>query len=328
MTRIPLIAGNWKMNKTTAEAVTLTQQIIYSLPARQFTDLEILVCPPFTDLRSVRTVLEFERSAIQMAAQDVYWQAEGPFTGGISARMLAEIGCRYCLVGHSERRQYFAETDSDIAKKITALQEVGITPILCVGEDLATRQESVQTAVDFVLGQVQAALGTTATGFGSGAFGTAGIGTAIDADALELAIDDIVDEPATLKSAVIEITPESVPLEPITLEPVSIEAVPMHLAANDPQLVIAYEPIWSIGTGKTATPAAAQRMAKAIRKCLTLMFSETTGLSTRILYGGSLNAGNIALFAAEPDIDGGLVGGASLDVSEFVRLISNFRQAE
>lgn len=258
MARTPLMVANWKMNKTTAEAASLTTDIVMDLKASHLKDIELVICPPFTDIRTVSTVLEFEHSHIQLGAQDVYWQDDGAYTGSISARMLAEIGCRYCIVGHSERRQYFKETDREISLKMVALAAHDVIPILCVGESARVRASGARVAGAFVMQQLEAAL----------------VGFLRDAPGAEF--------------------------------------------------VVAYEPIWSIGTGNTATPNASQSMARAIRRQLAALATADVAERTRILYGGSLAYTNIALFAATADIDGGLVGGSSLVAEDFSRLVKNF----
>lgn len=259
MTRTPLLVANWKMNKAPAEAAILAQDILNRLDLRQLKKrLELVFCPPYVDLSTVATVIRYEHAAIGLGAQDVFWQPNGAFTGAISAAMLAQIGCEYCIIGHSERRQWFAETDADIQRKLRALAAAGIRPILCLGESLELRQAGAAAAQDFVLGQMRAAL----------------------------------------------------------TDPVSGQLQPPPT-----DLVIGYEPVWSIGSGQTATPGDAQDMAAALRAELTDLFDEELATSVRIIYGGSLLAANIALFIEQPDIDGGLVGSASLEADEFSALV-------
>ncbi len=247
MVRTPIIAGNWKMNKTTREAVKLAQQISYEFD-KNFDEVEVVVCPPFIDLRQVCTVFASDRSIVQMGAQDVYWEAEGAYTGAISASMLAELPCQYCIVGHSERRGYFHETDEDIAKKVRCLLEARITPIMCCGEALEVRDAG--EALEFVCAQIRAGLGGLS--------------------AAELA-----------------------------------------------KCVVAYEPIWAIGTGRAATPEQAEEVCAAIRATLAELAGEEAAEKVRILYGGSMKPANAAGYLGCANIDGGLIGGAALDAKSF-----------
>lgn len=251
MTRKPIMAGNWKMNKTIGEAVVLAQDISNQFNGR-WDACDVVVCPPFVDLKPVKTVFEFDRVPVSVGAQNVYWEEKGAFTGEISVPMLKEIGCEWCIVGHSERRGYFGETNEDVNKKAKALIDAGIHPIICVGESLAVR-DSGET-LEFVCAQVKAAF--------------AGI-----------------DE------------------------------------NQAKTCVVAYEPIWAIGTGRTATPEQAQEVCAAIRGTLAEMFSQETADEMRVLYGGSMNPGNVDLLIDQPDIDGGLIGGAALEAQSFVKLI-------
>ncbi|MDR0347018.1 MAG: triose-phosphate isomerase, partial [Coriobacteriales bacterium] len=219
MTRKPLVAGNWKMNQTTVEAALLSQDIINRYE-RTFNKVDVVLCPPFVDLKTVRTVLQFDRVPIMLGAQDVYWEKNGAYTGAISPVMLKELDCKYCIVGHSERREYFAETDFMVSRKAHALLAHGITPIICVGEGSEKREEGAAAALEFVTAQVT--------------------------EALQL------------------------------VEPFDIARV-----------VIAYEPIWAIGTGRTATPEAAQEMCAAIRARLAEMTDDGVAERIRVLYGGS-----------------------------------------
>lgn len=252
MTRKNLIAGNWKMNNTIGEAVVLAQEISNHF-YRDWTDkVDVAVCPPFVDLKPVRTVFDFDKVKISVGAQNVHWEPRGAFTGEISIPMLREIGCAYCIVGHSERRTLFGETNEEVNKKTRALLEARINPIVCVGESLAVRDEG--TYIEFVTAQVRAAF--------------AGV------DSFEV------------KGA-----------------------------------VVAYEPVWAIGTGRTATPERAQEVCSAIRATLGELFGPETAEQMRVLYGGSMNEGNAELLLAEPDIDGGLVGGAALKAKSFVEIV-------
>ena len=268
MQRKAFIAANWKMNKAPGEAAVLAQDALQRLGSSVTRSVGLAFCPPLVSLASVASVLHFEHSKISLGAQDVFWQDDGAFTGATSARMLAEIGCRYCIVGHSERRYYFAETDEDISLKIAALLRYRITPILCVGESSEVRSAGARLAKRFVVQQLRSALGPIVKDNGSG-----------------------------------------------------------HGDVDKTGLVVAYEPIWSIGTGQTATPATAQSMAEAIRKELDRLLGSERAEQTPILYGGSLNASNIAPFAVLPDIDGGLVGGVSLQAGEFADLVKGFVKA-
>jgi triosephosphate isomerase len=256
MSRIPLIAGNWKMNKNTYEASVLSQNIISYLDY-ETEKIEAVLCPPFTDLRTVRTVLEFDRTFVTLGAQDVYWEKNGAYTGAISPALLKELDCRYCIVGHSERREYFGETDLDVSKKAQALLEAGITPIICVGEGLEKRDEGAEAALTFVTAQVEGALQL-------------------------ISISDV------------------------------------------PKLVIAYEPIWAIGTGRTATPEQAQAMSAGIRAYIADAHGPAAAEKVRVLYGGSMKPENVALFAPLPDVDGGLIGGAALEARSFVDIVKAF----
>ena len=251
MTRKPIMAGNWKMNKTLGEAVVLAQDI-----SNQFEDrweaCDVVVCTPFIDLKPAKTVFEFDKVPIGVGAQNCHWEEKGAYTGEVSVPMLKEIGCEWCIIGHSERRGYFGETNEDVNKKAKALIAGGLTPIICVGESLGVR-DSGET-LDFVCAQVKAAF--------------AGID-----------------------------------------------------AAEAKTCVVAYEPIWAIGTGRTATPEQAQEVCEAIRSTLSNLFGDEVAQAMRVLYGGSMNPGNVAMLIEQPDIDGGLIGGAALEASSFVQLI-------
>lgn len=250
--RKPLMAGNWKMNNTSAEAVVLCQEISYAFEKDWHEFVDVVVCPPYVDLKPAKSVFEFDRTKVVVGAQNVYWEEAGAYTGEVSVKMLAEIGCAYCIVGHSERRGLFGETNEDVNRKVKALVSGGILPIVCVGESLSVRDNG--TTDEFVCAQVRAAF--------------AGL--------------DAVD----LKGA-----------------------------------VVAYEPIWAIGTGRTATPEQAQAVCAAIRATLAEMFGDEFAQQTRILYGGSMNPGNVEGLLAEADIDGGLIGGASLKAASFMQLV-------
>ncbi|MGI5901866.1 MAG: triose-phosphate isomerase [Desulfitobacteriia bacterium] len=249
--RRPLIAGNWKMNKTIAEAREFA--VKFEVLVENITDLDILICAPYTTLPALKD--ELEESIVHLGAQNMHYEREGAYTGEISPSMLKELSCTYVILGHSERREYFLEDDKFIAKKVKAALDNGLLPILCVGESLALRED--KKAVAHVRGQV---------------------------------VKGIMD------------------LSPGELR----------------RLVIAYEPIWAIGTGRTASALDAQEMCSAIRSTVSTMAGDVAQ-EIRILYGGSVKVGNIAEFMAQPDIDGALVGGSSLEAEEFARLIENAR---
>ena len=248
--RIPMVAGNWKMYKTAGEAAILVQNL--EDEAADHPEVEVVVAPPFTALHSVSTVLELDRCPIKLAAQDMFWEEEGAYTGEIAPRMLLDLDVAYVIVGHSERREYFDESDETVNLKARAVLAHGMTPIICCGETLEVR-ESGQTEA-FIGSQIRAAL--------------AGI---LPGDAL--------------------------------------------------RLVIAYEPIWAIGTGKTATPEMAEEVCKQIRLLVAEAFDAEVADRVRIIYGGSVKPENAALFFAQPDIDGALVGGAALAAETFLPII-------
>ena len=249
--RKPIIAGNWKMNMTPAESVVLSQGISNRY-ARGWDKVDVVLCPPSIDLRSVVTVLDFDKSNIDVGAQNVHWEPSGAFTGEISIPMLKDVGCTWCIVGHSERREMFAETDVQVNRKVRALVEAGLKPIVCVGESLSVRE--ADQAESFVCDQVRAAL--------------AG------------------------------------------LEPEEAAVC-----------CIAYEPIWAIGTGRTATPEQADAMAAAIRTTVRELSGDETADGMRILYGGSMKPANAETFLACENVDGGLIGGAALDADDFADLV-------
>jgi triosephosphate isomerase len=248
MDRTPLIAGNWKMYKTIKEAVELVEALLAGVG--QPSDREVLVCPPFTALYPLSPLLA--DSPIALGAQDVFYEAQGAYTGAISPLMLKDIGCSYVIVGHSERRQYFGDDDASVNRKLHAALSQGLRPIMCVGESKPQRDAGQATAI--VTAQVRAGL----------------------AD--------------------------------VTVEQMN-------------SVVIAYEPIWAIGTGDTATPDDAQAMHAAIRQTLAELFDATTANGIRIQYGGSVKPDNVDELMAQPDIDGALVGGASLKADSFLRII-------
>ncbi len=249
--RRPLIAGNWKMNMNHLEAIALTQKIAWSLNEQQLTAVEVVVLPPFTDLRSVQTLIDGDRLLIGYGAQDLSQQKAGAYTGEISGAMLAKLGCTYVVVGHSERRQYHHEDDALVNAKAKAAFANDIVPIVCIGEGLEVREAGEQVA--YTLAQLDGALAK----------------------------------------------------------------IPAEQAKT---IVIAYEPVWAIGTGKVATPEDAQEVCAAIRGRLRELYSDEVADAARILYGGSVKANNIAGIMAKDDVDGALVGGASLDGDEFATL--------
>ncbi|MEC7520561.1 MAG: triose-phosphate isomerase [Myxococcota bacterium] len=249
MSRRPIIAGNWKLHKSVTESVELARGVLHRVPREA--SCEVVVAPVFTALYPVHEALG-DNARVVLAAQDVYWENEGAFTGEVSPPLLKDVGCEYVIVGHSERRHVFGETDDEVRRKVAALLSHGLTPIVCVGEKLDQREAGETEAV--VLGQVDAAL------------------------------------------------------EGLT-------------ASSVRRLVIAYEPVWAIGTGKTAQPEDAQAVHAAIRGRLRQSFDAETADGMRILYGGSVKPKNAAELLAQPDIDGALVGGASLKADDFVAII-------
>jgi triosephosphate isomerase len=249
--RRPLIAGNWKMNLNHLEAIALVQKIAFSLSEQQLTAVEVVVVPPFTDLRSVQTLVDGDRLLIGYGAQDISAHASGAYTGEISGAMLAKLGCSYVVIGHSERRQYHAEDDALVNAKTKAAFANGIVPIVCVGEGLEIREAGNQ--VEYTLAQLDGALAK----------------------------------------------------------------IPAEQAEK---IVIAYEPVWAIGTGKVATPEDAQEVCAAIRGRIAELYSPELAAKVRVLYGGSVKSNNIAGIMLKDDVDGALVGGASLDGDEFAKL--------
>ena len=258
--RVPLMAGNWKMNNDHIAATGLVQKLAWSLADLRYdkAKCEAAVLVPFTDLRTVQVLVEGERYPLRWGAQDVSAHDAGAFTGEVSAPMLAKLNCSYAVVGHSERRDYHGETDELVNAKAKKAQEAGLVPIICVGEKLDIRKAGGH--VPYVLGQVDGVL--------------AGLG----ADAVA-------------------------------------------------KLVIAYEPVWAIGTGEVATPEDAQEVCGAIRGKVTELVGGKAAEAVRILYGGSAKASNIDELMAQPDIDGALVGGASLQAEEFARMVTFYARA-
>lgn len=254
--RKPLIAGNWKMNLNHLEAIAVTQKLAYSLEDRDYDAVEVVIIPPFTDIRSVQTLVDGDRLRLVYGAQDLSVAESGAYTGEISGSMLSKLGCTYVLVGHSERRANHAEGDQIVNKKIKAALANELKPILCIGEELPIREAG--NHIPHVLEQLRNGL----KGF---------------------------HKPDLKK------------------------------------IVIAYEPVWAIGTGKTATPEDAQEVCSAIRNDLKNIGSEEIAENCRILYGGSVKSINTLDIMKEEDVDGALVGGASLDPEEFAR-ISKFHR--
>lgn len=252
--RTPLMAGNWKMNLDHHQATHLVQKLAWTLKdaKHDYASVEVAVMVPFTDIRSVQTLVDADKLELGFGAQDVSAYTEGAYTGEISPVMLAKLGCRYVVVGHSERRQYHGEDDALVAAKARSAFGQGVVPIVCVGEGLDIRKEGRQ--VEYTLAQLDGSL--------------AGL-----------------------------------------------------TAEQAAQVVVAYEPVWAIGTGEVATPADAQEVCGAIRARLAELFSAEVADAVRVLYGGSVKSGNIAAIMAEADVDGALVGGASLDAEEFAKIV-------
>ena len=250
--RKPLMAGNWKMNLNHLEAIALVQKLAFALTDDDYAAVDVAVLPPFTDIRSVQTLVDGDKYDIQYGAQDLSVQDSGAYTGQISGAMLAKLGCTYVTVGHSERREYNGETDEVVNAKAKAALRHELVPIVCMGEELAIRQAG--THVAHVLAQ-------------------------LDAD-----------------------------LDGLTAEQVA-------------GLVIAYEPVWAIGTGEVATPQDAQEVCSAIRARLAELYSPELAAGVRVLYGGSVKGSNTAGIMAMEDVDGALVGGASLDAADFAAVV-------
>ena len=251
-TRKPLISANWKMHYNHLEAIQVVQKLSYLLRPTDYEAVDVSVHPPFTALRSVQVVLESDKIPISLGAQGCHWEEKGGFTGEVSPPMLSKLNASYVIVGHSERRELFGETDEDVNRKVKAVLAHGMTPIMCVGETLDEREAGGTDAK--VTGQVEA--------------GMAGVSR-----------------------------------------------------EQAGAMVIAYEPIWAIGTGRTATPGDAQVTIATIRAKVAATHGDAAASSLRIQYGGSVKAANAAELMAEPDIDGALVGGASLEPDEFARIV-------
>jgi triosephosphate isomerase (TIM) len=251
VSRKPLIAGNWKMNLNHYEAIALVQKIAFSLPEKYFDKVDVAVIPPFTDLRSVQTLVDGDKLRLTYGAQDVSQHDSGAYTGEISGAFLAKLGCSFVVVGHSERRTYHHEDDQLVAAKAAAALKHGLTPIVCIGEGLDIREagEHVSHCVSQLSGSLAG-----------------------------LSADQIG------------------------------------------KVVIAYEPVWAIGTGRVASAGDAQEVCAAIRAQLAELASVDVAASVRVLYGGSVNAKNIGELIAQTDVDGALVGGASLEADQFAQL--------
>jgi triosephosphate isomerase (TIM) len=256
--RVPLMAGNWKMNLDHQQATHFVQKLAWTLEdaKHDYEAVEVAVLPPFTDIRSVQTLIDGDKLGLRHGAQDLSQHDAGAYTGEISGAFLAKLGCTYVIVGHSERRQHHGEDDALVNAKVKAAHRHGLTPILCVGELLEVRREDRH--LPHCVDQVTAALAGVDAGAAAG-------------------------------------------------------------------LVVAYEPVWAIGTGEVATPQDAQEVCAAIRSRLTDLYGAARADATRVLYGGSVKASNIAAMMGQPDIDGALVGGASIDPAEFASIV-RFRQ--
>jgi triosephosphate isomerase len=252
--RTPLMAGNWKMNLDHHQATHFVQKLAWTLQdaKHDYGSVEVVVLPPFTDLRSVQTLVDADKLDLRYGAQDVSAHTSGAYTGEISPLFLAKLGVSYVAVGHSERRQYHAEDDALVNAKSKAALAAGIVPIICIGEALEVRKAGEQ--VSYTLAQLDGALA----------------------------------------------------------------GIPAEQAA---QVVIAYEPVWAIGTGEVATPEDAQEVCEAIRDRLAELYDTDVAAAVRVLYGGSVKSGNVASIMAKPDVDGALVGGASLDAEEFAKIV-------
>jgi len=247
--RMPMIAGNWKMYKTCSEAVQAAKELVERVS--DIRGIEVMISPPFTALTGVSDVIR--DTPIELGGQDLFWEKEGAYTGEISGTMLRSAGCRYVLIGHSERRQYFGETDKSVNRKLHAALDAGLIPLVCVGESESERESGKTFSV------LDKQMGTGLEGLTADRMGSA---------------------------------------------------------------VIAYEPVWAIGTGKTATPGQAQEVHAYLRDFLKHRFDNSTAESTRIIYGGSVKPGNITELMSLPDIDGALVGGASLNLQTFTEIVN------
>jgi len=252
VTRRPIIAANWKMHHDHLVAIQVVQKLSYRLQESDYAACDVVICPPFTDLRTLQTLIEADRLKLRLGAQDCHWEDSGAFTGEVSPAMLAKLTVQYVIVGHSERRQLFGETDEAVNQKLRAVLRHGMTPIVCVGETLEEREAG---------GSAERVARQTSAAF-------AGVKT-----------------------------------------------------ADVSKCVLAYEPIWAIGTGRNATPQDANETIGVIRGVVRDLYNDTTADAVRIQYGGSVKAGNASELMAMPEIDGALVGGASLDPDEFARIV-------
>ena len=257
--RKPLMAGNWKMNLNHLEAIAVAQKLVYSLDDKDYDAVDLAIIPPFTDIRSIQTMVDGDRLRLQYGAQVLSPESSGAFTGDISGSMLAKLGCTFVVIGHSERRAIHNEDDAIVNRKIKAALANELTPIFCVGEELPIRESGAH--VSHVIRQVRAGL----EGF---------------------------TKPELKK------------------------------------IVIAYEPVWAIGTGKTATPEDAQEVCSAIREEVEQIGSSEIAANMRILYGGSVKSSNISEIMKQPDVDGALIGGASLDPEELAKIVKFHAQPE
>jgi triosephosphate isomerase len=248
--RKPLISGNWKMNNNHFEAIQSVQKLAYLVGKDDFEQVDVSIHPPFTDIRSVQTVIDADKLDFSLGAQHCHWEDKGAFTGEVSAPLLADVGCTHVIVGHSERRQLFGDTDASIRRKVEAALRGGLVPIACVGETLAEREGD--KTLEVVLGQ--------------------------------------------------------------------LDAILRGLVGAE-RIVVAYEPVWAIGTGRVAKAEDAQDVHRAIRARASELAGAAVGDGLRILYGGSVKADNAAGLLAQPDIDGALVGGASLDAGQFLAIV-------
>jgi len=250
--RTPFIAGNWKMNLDHLQAIAFVQKLAWTLKDKNhdFGDVEVAVFPPFTDLRSVQTLIEGDKLELKFGAQDLSQHDAGAYTGEISGAFLAALDSAYVIIGHSERRQYHGETDELVAAKVAAAHRHGIVPVICVGETAEDLEQHGPSAVPV----------------------------------------------AQLRTA-------------------------LEGAAAGREIVVAYEPVWAIGSGQAATSAQAQQVCEALRAVIAEVQGDEAAAATRVLYGGSVKAGNIAGFLKEPDVDGALVGGASLQLEEFASIV-------
>lgn len=251
MTRKTFIAGNWKMNLNHLEAIALVQKIAFALPEKYYAKVDIAVLPPFIDIRSVQTLVDGDKLLLTYGAQDLSPHDSGAYTGDVSGVMLAKLGCSYVTVGHSERREYHAESDALVNTKVKTALKHGITPIFCLGERIEVREAGEH--IEHCTAQLTAGL-------------------------------------KGLKAEQVR------------------------------GVVVAYEPVWAIGTGRVATAADAQQVCAALRTKLAELYDAATAAEVRVLYGGSVKSNNIAELVAQPDVDGALVGGASLNGEEFAKL--------